>query len=43
MLKWFRYHPLGFDLLCGSTGTVFGPGLGAFGFFLGLGEGLDLL
>jgi hypothetical protein len=29
--------------LCGSTGTVFGPGFGASGFFLGVGDGVDLL
>lgn len=29
--------------LCGLTGTVLGPGLGLFGFFLGTGEGVDLL
>lgn len=34
---------LGFDLLCGFTGTVLGPGFGEFGFFLGVGEGFDLL
>ena len=30
-------------LLCGFTGTIFGPGLGALGFFLGVGDGVDLL
>jgi hypothetical protein len=30
-------------LLCGSTGTVFGPGFGLSGFFLGTGEGFVLL
>jgi len=34
---------LGGVLLCGLTGTVFGPGLGAFGFLLGTGDGVDLL
>jgi hypothetical protein len=29
--------------LCGLTGTVFGPGLGASGFFLGVGDGVGLL
>jgi hypothetical protein len=29
--------------LCGVTGTVFGPGFGASGFFLGVGDGVDLL
>tara|TARA_R110001599_G_scaffold41314_2_gene124991 strand:- start:19764 stop:19952 length:189 start_codon:yes stop_codon:yes gene_type:complete len=33
----------GRDLLCGSTGTVFGPGFGESGFFLGVGDGVDLL
>ena len=36
-------HFFGGVLLCGSTGTVFGPGFGASGFFLGTGEGVDLL
>jgi hypothetical protein len=30
-------------LLCGFTGTFLGPGLGALGFGLGVGEGVDLL
>ena len=30
-------------LLCGLTGTFLGPGLGALGFFLGVGDGVDLL
>ncbi len=34
---------LGGDLLCGTTGTVLGPGFGASGFFLGTCEGFDLL
>jgi hypothetical protein len=29
--------------LCGFTGTVLGPGFGASGFFLGVGDGIDLL
>jgi hypothetical protein len=34
---------LGAPRLCGLTGTVFDPGFGLFGFFLGVGEGIDLL
>ena len=37
------YYFFGLDRLCGSTGTVFGPGFGASGFFLGVGDGVDLL
>jgi hypothetical protein len=33
---------LGGVLLCGLTGTVLGPGFGALGFGLGVGEGFDL-
>jgi hypothetical protein len=29
----------GGDLLCGTTGTVLGPGFGVLGFFLGIGAG----
>ncbi len=29
--------------LCGGIGTVLGPGFGALGFFLGVGDGVDLL
>ena len=36
-------HYLGGFRLCGFTGTVFGPGFGLLGFFLGTGEGVDLL
>jgi hypothetical protein len=39
----YFYYYFGDDLLCGLTGTVFGPGLGASGFFLGVGDGVDLL
>jgi hypothetical protein len=42
--RWHYNHLLfGGVLLCGSTGTVFGPGFGASGFFLGAGDGVDLL
>ncbi|MCK9436814.1 MAG: hypothetical protein M0Q12_06375, partial [Synergistaceae bacterium] len=42
--RWHCNHLLfGGVLLCGSTGTVFGPGFGASGFFLGVGDGVDLL
>lgn len=34
---------LGGFLLWGLTGTVLGPGLGALGFGLGVGDGFDLL
>jgi hypothetical protein len=34
---------LGGFLLCGLTGTVFGPGLGLSGLVLGVGLGVDLL
>jgi len=34
---------LGGVRLWGDTGTVFGPGFGAFGYFLGVGDGVDLL
>jgi len=37
------YYLLGGVRLCGDTGTVFGPGFGALGFFPGVGDGLDLL
>jgi len=36
-------HLFGGVLLCGRTGTVLGPGLGTFGFFLGVGDCGDLL
>ena len=41
--RWHYSYFFGLDLLCGSTGTVFGPGFGASGFFLGVGDGVDLL
>ena len=40
-MRWHYF--LGGVRLCGVTGTVFGPGFGASGFFLGVGEGVDLL
>jgi hypothetical protein len=41
--RWHFSYFFGRDCLCESTGTVFGPGLGESGFFLGIGEGVDLL
>jgi len=37
------FYFFGGVLLCGSTGTVLGPGFGASGFVLGAGDGVDLL
>ena len=39
----YRYFFLGGFRLCGSTGTVLGPGFNVSGFFLGVGDGVDLL
>jgi hypothetical protein len=39
----FHFYFFGGVLLCGATGTVFGPGFGESGFFLGVGDGVDLL
>jgi hypothetical protein len=43
MASVFIIYLLGGVLLCGSTGTVFGPGLGLSEFFLGVELGVDLL
>jgi hypothetical protein len=37
------FYLLGVVLLCGFTGTVFGPGFGALGLTLGVGDGVLLL
>jgi hypothetical protein len=43
MMKFEIDYLFGGVLLCGLTGTFLGPGLGALGFFLGVGDGVDLL
>jgi len=44
VMRWYCCHYFfGGVRLCGFSGTVFGPGFGASGFFLGVGDGVDLL